>query len=211
MASLPAVRAEPPAKTDALGDPLPAGATARLGTIRFRGEGKFYKAVVAPDGKTLALTDGPRFRILDIATGKELRADKPTQFDFYAYSPDGELFGAGDNVGCIRFWDADGKPAGEIAPLATTESSELQNQSAFAFSRDHKYVVTGTKVWKGAPKLQAVVFEVATGKPVGRVKVEHNMAVHGALSDDGKVLATGGDDTTVLLWDLTAEAGTPKP
>jgi WD40 repeat protein len=214
---IPAAPAEPPARTDAQGDPLPAGATARLGTVRLRDGESIYNVAVATDGKSITLS-GPRgLRVLDIATGKELRTIK--YFDFFTYSPDGKLFGAGDYTRRLNFWDADGKPAGEIAPLTTPQAGGLQNSSRFAFSRDHRYVVTGTENYKREGKLQAVVFEIATGKPAGRVEVLHNGNVRGALSDDGKVLATFGDyyppkqtdeerartadlKRTVELWDV---------
>jgi WD40 repeat protein len=214
---VPAVRAEPPARTDALGDPLPAGAVARLGTIRFRDGNSIYNVAVATDGKSVAFSSSRGIRFLDIATGKELRTT--THRDFFTYSPDGKLFGAGDYTGRLFFWDAEGKPAGEIAPLTTFEAGGLQNSNRFAFSRDHRYVVTGTNNIKREGKLQAVVFEVATGKTAGRVEVPHNGDVRGALSDDGKVLATFGDyyppkqtaeeqaraaelKRTVELWDV---------
>lgn len=64
-------RKRAPLRTDRYGDPLPDGAVARLGTLRFRGVSAF---VLAPDGKTYAhdlLHDG--VRICDARTGKVLR------------------------------------------------------------------------------------------------------------------------------------------
>jgi WD40 repeat protein len=61
---------------DALGDLLPDGAVARLGTTRFQHVGaRCIDAVVfSPDGKMIASTDGSGKRILwDAATGKQLR------------------------------------------------------------------------------------------------------------------------------------------
>jgi WD40 repeat protein len=217
LAPAAAVRADPPARADALGDPLPAGALARLGTVRFRDGSSIYNVAVATDGKSIALTGSRGLRVLDLATGKELWATPHR--DFFTYSPDGKLFGAGDYTGRLHFWDAGGKPAGEIAPLTTPEAGGLNNSNRFAFSRDHRHVVTGTVNVKREGPLQAVVFEVATGKPVGRVEVPYNGTVRGALSDDGKVVATFGDyyppkqtdeekaraadlKRTVELWDV---------
>src|SRR5437867_1343732 len=74
-----AVAADKPTvpRTDRYGDPLPEGAIARLGTVRFR---QYIIQAVAwsPDGRTLASTsfslanDQP-IRLWDVATGKEVR------------------------------------------------------------------------------------------------------------------------------------------
>jgi WD40 repeat protein len=217
-----AARAEPPARADAQGDPLPAGALARLGTTRFR-SGNFIQSVaVAPDGKTLAVADNQGARILDLATGKELRALKTTGytgFTHVSFSPDGKVFAAAEHDGRIRFWDpATGDLIGQVAP--PTDATRRRPGSAFSFSGDGKYVAVGCADFPAAPNqpARAWVYEVPGGKEVAQVETLHNSNVRGFLSGDGKVLATTGHymnrgneprekqaeiNQTVQLWDVT--------
>ena len=69
-----AFAADEPARTDAHGDPLPAGALLRLGTVRWRAFARFL--AFTPDGKTLVTCEGlgqqeSVFRRWDAATGAE--------------------------------------------------------------------------------------------------------------------------------------------
>jgi WD40 repeat protein len=77
----PAVKA--PATADLHGDPLPAGALARLGTTRWRHGANITFIAYGADGKTL-FTAGQdnTVRLWDLATGKEIRrfaAPKPAE------------------------------------------------------------------------------------------------------------------------------------
>src|SRR5262245_8789298 len=64
----------PVPRRDALGDPLPVGAVARLGTIRLTHAGSVSAVTFAPDGRLLASTgqDGA-VRLWETATGKPVR------------------------------------------------------------------------------------------------------------------------------------------
>src|SRR5262245_47178340 len=69
----PAPGAAPPAPADAFGDPLPRGAAARLGSLRWRANP--VGLAWSPDRKLIATADGYRhtLRLWDAANGRVLR------------------------------------------------------------------------------------------------------------------------------------------
>ena len=60
-------------KLDAFGDPLPDGAIARLGTVRFNHGDGMRSLVYSPDGKMIVSVGNGRARVWDADTGAELR------------------------------------------------------------------------------------------------------------------------------------------
>ena len=74
---------------DALGDRLPAGAIARLGTGRFRHANSIRQIAYSPDGETIASWGGDmRCRFWDAASGRLLLAT-PAWYRMPTFSPDG--------------------------------------------------------------------------------------------------------------------------
>lgn len=107
----------PPASAPALdqqGDPLPAGAVARLGTVRWR-HAQISSMVLSPDGKVLATgTWGGSIRLWDRATGKLIGAmhgseHRDTRTWQLAFSPDSAVLACGNSEGVdsytIRLWN----------------------------------------------------------------------------------------------------------
>ena len=80
-----------PARTDRHGDPLPDGAVARLGTVRWRTTDEIDVLAYAPDGKTLAAAtqEGIYLFAPDGRVRKILRPDAPV-VERLAFSPDGK-------------------------------------------------------------------------------------------------------------------------
>lgn len=160
------------ARVDRHGDPLPPGALARLGTVRFRHAAS--SAAYSPDGKILA-TGGSdnQIRLFEAATGKEIRrlaGHQPRTFSppRVAKSPFDLLV---DSVG-----------AGNVTTLA--------------FSPDGKILASGG--WDDMVRL----WDVDSGKEVRKMLAHQAMVARLVFSADGKTLASrGGIDGILRLWD----------
>src|SRR5262249_10175151 len=114
LARLAPAEAPQPARTDPLGDSLPPGVVARLGTSRLW-LGSIQYLAFSPDGKRLVGTNYlSELRLWDVATGRLLwRADIPHDTDRspywspLAYSPDGKTIALAGTGRRVRLYDAD--------------------------------------------------------------------------------------------------------
>lgn len=242
-------------RNDLHGDALPGGATARLGTARFRHGSSIACIAYSADGKLLA-TGGSdnKIRLFDAETGKELRElvghqpstfvlpEKPSLADFgsptgkgglvtaLAFSPDNKLLASGGWDDAIRIWDvATGKQVRSLIAHAS-------QTAALAFSKDGKLLATRggldgvVRLWApntgkqlqqfdNLPRRSAALAIAPDGKTVavGDAKsisvrdvesgketqeFKHAGALCLAYSADGKLLASGGRDSTLRLWEV---------
>jgi WD40 repeat protein len=184
-------------QTDLYGDPLPPGALARLGTVRFRHDGPEVDVAVSPQGKILASTDGfhPCVFLWDTATGKELRRLKPSRFTWQiqapAFSRDGKLLACGGKL--ISLWEiATGK---ELTHLQGAEEQGWYR--ALAFSPDGKTLASGTEGQNAAVQL----WDVATGRRLNRIGLGGPRVEGVAFSSNGNLLAFVAGDGILHVWD----------
>src|SRR5262249_48091405 len=132
-------QATPRAAVDAQGDPLPDGAVARLGTLRFNhGEG-LNALYYSPDGKTIISEGNGFIRRWDATDGKalaEIPTPKPSFDDQTVLLADGNTLitlnqdNAGDTV---RVWDLAEKRQTRNLTLPVRRSvSSVGHRNAFS-------------------------------------------------------------------------------
>jgi WD40 repeat protein len=189
--------AEPP-RTDAFGDPLPAGTRYRLGTLRLLHPGGARTVAFSPDGKTLAsgsrgydLQTSRRWgevKLWDTATGKQRQSfrHEGDSIDCLTFSPDGRMLAVGSDRS-VWLWAVDsGKKVGSFEQLA-------DGIRCVAFSPDGRTLAAAgpRRVW---------LWDVAGQKEVRsfRRRVE---GFNPTFSSDLKTLASPCHQD-LDLWDL---------
>jgi Tol biopolymer transport system component len=195
---------EPTKATDFHGDPLPAGAVARLGTVRpLSGQHPMTTLAVSPDGKTVASGSWDKtIRLWDISTGKEIRSlqGHHDRVNALAFSPEGKVLASASFDETVRLWDsATGK---QVRTLQGHRHWVL----SLAYSPDGKMLVSGSED-KTITLWDASLGSAGGGSAGGGQRIRSfggdSGQVYGlAFSPDSKTLAVGNFGRSVGIWDL---------
>jgi RNA polymerase sigma factor (sigma-70 family) len=176
--------AEKTARLDRYGDPLPAEAISRLGTLRFR-TGWFPHFVrFTADGKSLVTQDYHGVRTWEVATGKQIYALPQKEIGGpgaaqACLSPDGKLLVTATDPG-LRLWDV--TTARRVRTLAT------QSYSAPCFSPDGALLAALTSDFPGSVEL----LEAASGKRLWSWSQGKLPLCCVAFTADGKAVVVAG-------------------
>jgi hypothetical protein len=162
------------------------------------------QAVIAPDGNSILSNQGVLYDVktdkvrYQLATEGQTRIGSPHGF---VYSPDGESIiaailqdvplGQGlPEVKGIQFWQtATGKPRMRLPVREFCHS---------AFSPDGRFLAT-----LGGESIR--LWEIVSGKEVFHLPIPGRLVgmwVQMAFAPDGRSLAIGLDDTTIVIWDM---------
>lgn len=155
----------------------------------------------SPNGRMLASGAWDNTtRLWDVTLGKEiatLPVDVPLTTRAIKFSPCGNII-AGGLGSEILLWCTE-----QLTTLRTIpQPDNNQRTYALAFSPCGNYLASGTWWEKGMQKMAIRIWEVATAENI-HTFWGHNSDVQSlAFSPNGTMLASGGFDGTILVWDL---------
>jgi RNA polymerase sigma factor (sigma-70 family) len=164
---------------------------------------------MAPDADVIASAQNNEVHVWDLGTGKP-KFSRDTAGFAVAISPEGRVLATGgrtqENADSVVLWDL------RTGAKLRTLSANMYQVFRLAFSPDGKLLTAvscGNPSWSPPKESRPEIvrlWEVETGQL-------HELAGHTggatslAFSPDGNMLATGGHDGTILLWD----SATRKP
>jgi WD40 repeat protein len=189
-----------PPRLDFNGEPLPPGATARIGTVRFRHEAGVHLIAFSPDGRTVytGCLGNAAVRAWSTTDGREVRRfGGNTVIGALCVSADGRMLATGEQGNAIRLWNT---TTGQEARRMSVDLPEVRANfgSPGPQVRWLRFGPGDATLFAGYQQGNIIIiWDLLTGKEMRRLTPDGGGLF--ALSGDGKRLATRAGRGVAIL------------
>jgi WD40 repeat protein len=210
-----------PAHTDVLGDPLPTGATARFGSVRWQPGGPITHLIFSPDGDELVSVSSPGamigttadFSRWDSVTGREIRHVRVTgvRVEALSWARRGQPVAVLRGRDRVFLWEFSGG-AGDPSSPDGGQGADFSELTQFAISPDGKRIAVGRSASAG--QARGIDIRAAeTGKSLRDLPLVRALGPQGGdctgllFTPDGKRLLAfsrpdKAEEELLVEWDL---------
>lgn len=160
-----------------------------------------WRIAFSPDGKILA-SGGQDNKIIlwDVATGQALSPSPLMNHKSWvtslAFSPDGRTLASGSADTTIKLWDM---------ATHTPLRSPLAGHTGWVWDTLFSPIGNGQSLVSCGNDAKIILWDVATGQPLAPPLLRNTRLESVDLSPDGSLLAVGGFENYVTLWDISYE------
>ena len=169
-----------------------------LHTLKAHNEWIHFIAFSPNEKQIVSITHyGPVSRMWDVKSGEAIDTF-PDRTSYIAFSPCGTLVACGQRE--ILLWDTKHHETVMTIPQPRDSWAPF----ALAFSPCSRYLASGTWWQRGVntKKVAIRLWDVATGEKISTFRGHCSDVQELAFSPDGTLLASGGYDGIILLWDM---------
>jgi WD40 repeat protein len=154
-----------------------------------------------PDGKTVVSGGDAELIFWDRATGKQLGPPITSQKDriwSLAYSPDGQFLASAGNDREVAIWKTGLQPQ-----FSKTLGTPAKDRYEEIMPGGAMFSPSGTLLAMSAPDNSVTLWNFKSGRPIPPALYGHTQSIASvAFRGDGRVLASGGADGDIRLWDV---------
>jgi WD40 repeat protein len=178
--------------------PLPEGAVARLGTLRFRHADSVTCIAIGTDGTSILSAAGNTVYVWDLATGKERQRfpKHATMVTSFVCSRDGKLLASGCRDGTIHVWDmATGRERLHFAAYKVKAPDGASSLDVFVAG----FTPNGRQIISTGSDNTIQLWDVTSGENI-REFGRFSSVTRVSLSPDGKTIA--GEVKNDMTWEL---------